>query len=181
MQPFDHPRRVEKVDEPCDSANGLEDLYERSRGRLAGQLFALTGDWQDSFDLVQEAFVRTWERWDRVSAYENPEAYVRRVAFNLAKSHWRRFRRLVHTPEAERDQEAVDTDSRHDLVVALQSLRATEREAIVRHYLADEPVDQIAQEMKVPVGTVKSWLSRGRAHLAEGLAIREPEETTSHD
>lgn len=181
MQPFDPPRRVEKVDEPSKGANGFEDLYERSRDRLAGQLFALTGDWQGSFDIVQEAFLRTWERWDRVSAYQSPEAFVRRVAFNLAKSHWRRFRRLVHNAEVDTSQEAADAGSRHDLVVALQRLRASEREAIVRHYLADEPIDQIAQEMKVPVGTVKSWLSRGRQRLAECLAIHEHEEMTSHD
>lgn len=181
MQPFDHLRRVEEVEEPCTGANGLEELYERSRDRLAGQLFALTGDWPGSFDLVQEAFVRTWERWDRVGVYDDPEAYVRRVAINLAKSQWRRLRRLVDTSEADRGQEAVDADSRHDLVVALQTLPAKEREAVVRHYLADEPIDRIAQEMKVPVGTVKSWLSRGRSRLAERLAVHAPEEMTSHD
>ncbi len=165
------------MDGAPDGTDGLEELYERSRDRLAGQLFGLTGDWQSSFDLVQEAFVRTWERWDRVSAYENPEAYVRRVAFNLAKSHWRRFGRSARPLEADKGQEVVDADSHHDLVAALRTLPAKEREAIVRHYLADELIDQIAQEMKVPAGTVKSWLSRGRSRLAERLSVHEPEET----
>ncbi len=181
MQPFDPPERVEKVSERRASASGFEELYERSRNRLAGQLFALTGDWQGSFDFVQEAFVRTWERWERVSDYDSPEAYVRRVAFNLAKSHWRRFRRVLYTPAADSAEGAVDPDSHIDLVVALRLLSLREREAIVLHYLADEPIDQIAREMKVPTGTVKSWLSRGRSRLAEHLAIHEPEELTPHE
>lgn len=180
MQPSDHPVRVERVDDaPRASTDVLEELYERSRRRLAGQVFAMTGDWQRSFDVVQEAFVRTWERWDRVCSYENPEAYVRRVAFNLATSQWRRLRRLVHAT-AERAEEPVDAESRFDLVAALRTLPASEREAIVLHYVADVPIDQIAREMKAPVGTVKSWLSRGRSRLAERLTLEECKEVTSH-
>lgn len=153
-------------------------LYERTRDRLAGQIFALTGDRQGSFDVVHEAFVRTWERWDRVAGYDDPEAYVRRVAFNLAKSQWRRVRRVVYGFAHAGATVPVDTDSRSDLVAALRTLARTEREAIVRHYVGDEPLGEIAREMGVPVGTVKSWLSRGRARLAERLAVEVREGAT---
>jgi RNA polymerase sigma-70 factor, ECF subfamily len=156
-------------------------LYEQCRDRLAGQLYAFTGDWQGSLDLVQEAFVRTWERWDRVGGYDNPEAFVRRVAFNLAKSHWRRFRRTVlQSSTPEREGPVTDPESHHDLVAALKALPQKEREAVVLHYLAGEPVGQIAGEMGVPEGTVKSWLSRARARLAERLAAGDTEEMTRH-
>jgi RNA polymerase sigma-70 factor, ECF subfamily len=156
------------------AADALGELYEQSRERLAAQLYAFTGDQQGSFDLVQEAFVRTWEKWDRVEGYDNPEAFVRRVAFNLAKSQWRRLRRVVlhgSPPERAERPHGADADSRHDLVAALRALPATEREAIVLHYVADLPVAEIAREMRVPPGTVKSWLSRGRSHLAERLSV----------
>jgi DNA-directed RNA polymerase specialized sigma24 family protein len=64
-----------------------------ARGRLVGQLFALTGDLHDAEDLVQEAFARAAADWKRIRAYEVPEAWVRRVAFNLAHNRGRRLKR----------------------------------------------------------------------------------------
>jgi RNA polymerase sigma-70 factor, ECF subfamily len=164
-----------------DDSGGFEELYQQSRCRLAGQLFAFTGDRQGAFDLVQEAFVRTWERWERVADYDDPEAYVRRVAFNLAKSQWRRLGRIRQAVGRAGSEAQVDTDTRHDLVVALSAIPRTEREAIVRYYLADEPIDQIAREMHAPAGTVKSWLSRGRSRLAARLGVDDHGEVTAHE
>jgi RNA polymerase sigma-70 factor (ECF subfamily) len=159
----------------------FSELYERSRERLAGQLYAVTGDEHGAFDLVEEAFARTWARWDRIANYDDPEAFVRRVAFNLAKNQWRRVRRtLLRSSPPDRATETTDTATHQDLVAALLTLSIHEREAIVLHYLADQPIDGVAAEMKVPAGTVKSWLSRGRSRLAERLSADEPEEMTQH-
>jgi RNA polymerase sigma-70 factor (ECF subfamily) len=159
----------------------FSELYLRSRERLAGQLHALIGDEHGAFDLVEEAFVRTWAKWDRIATYDDPEAFVRRVAFNLAKNQWRRVRRtLLRSSPPDRGTEATDTSTHQDLVAALMTLSPHEREAIVLHYLADRPIDEIAREMKVPAGTVKSWLSRGRSRLAERLSVDEPKEMTQH-
>ena len=155
------------------------ELYEHSRERLASQLYALTGDEHGALDLVQEAFVRTWAKWDRVAGYDDPEAFVRRVAFNLAKNQWRRVKRtLLRSSPPDRPQPPTDSAQHQDLVAALMTLSPKEREAIVLHYLAGQPIAEIAAEMRVPAGTVKSWLSRGRSHLAERLAVDDPEEMT---
>lgn len=155
------------------------ELYERSRQRLAGQLYALTGDEQGALDLVEEAFVRTWTRWERVAAYDDPEAFVRRVAFNLAKNQWRRVKRtLVRSSPPDRAEAVPDPSDRQDLLAALRTLPEKEREAVVLHYLAGQQIDEIAAAMKVPAGTVKSWLSRARAQLARCLAVDDPEEMT---
>lgn len=155
------------------------ELYERSRERLAGQLYALTGDEHGAVDLVQEAFARTWARWDRIANYDDPEAFVRRVAFNLAKNQWRRVRRtLLRGSPPDRVQAPSDTTEHEDLVAALLTLSIHEREAIVLHYLAGQPIDEIAKDLGAPPGTIKSWLSRGRSHLAERLSVDDPEEMT---
>ena len=70
-------------------------LYRSCRDRLVTQLVALTGDRAEALDLVQEAFVRAWMRWDRISNYEDPEGWLRRVAYNLAVGRWRRSRRII--------------------------------------------------------------------------------------
>ncbi|HXY45842.1 MAG TPA: SigE family RNA polymerase sigma factor [Acidimicrobiales bacterium] len=155
------------------------ELYEASRERLAGQLYALTGDEHGAVDLVQEAFARTWAKWDRIANYDDPEAFVRRVAFNLAKNQWRRVRRtLLRGSPPDREQAASDPSDHQALVDALLTLSIHEREAIVLHYLAGEPIEEIAGDLGVPAGTVKSWLARGRAHLAERLSVEDPEEMT---
>ena len=161
------------------AAEEFEELYQTSSDRIAAQLYALTGDRHGALDLVQEAFVRTWARWDRIASYDDPEAFVRRVAFNLAKSHWRRASKTVlRSSPPERSVAATDPSLHQDLVEALKTLSSNERETVVLHYLAGLSVDEIAAGMKAPRGTVKSWLSRGRSRLAVRLALDDPEEMT---
>jgi RNA polymerase sigma-70 factor (ECF subfamily) len=63
------------------------------------------------------------------------------------------------------------------LVQALKALPTQQREAVVLHHMAGVPIDQIAAQLGAPVGTVKSWLSRGRVALARRLG--EPDTPSS--
>jgi RNA polymerase sigma-70 factor (ECF subfamily) len=74
---------------------GFEELYAAVFGRLVGQLDLVTGDLQDAEDAVQEALTRAAVRWGRLRAYAVPEAWVRRVAMNLASNGFRRARRRL--------------------------------------------------------------------------------------
>jgi RNA polymerase sigma-70 factor (ECF subfamily) len=154
-------------------------FYLGARGRLVGQLFALTGDLHDAEDLVQEAFARAAADWRRIRAYDVPEFWVRRVAFNLAHNRGRRLKRhaaalvrLGRPPEV--PPMSVDLVA---LVQALKALPTQQREAVVLHHMAGVPIDQIATQLGAPVGTVKSWLSRGRVALARRLG--EPDTPSS--
>jgi RNA polymerase sigma-70 factor (ECF subfamily) len=136
-------------------------------------LYAFTGDNSETYDLVQEAFIRAWQRWATVSTYEDPVGWVRRVAWNLAMSRYRRLRR---SRSVLRDDNHVVPGMEPDrvaLVGALRTLPEKHRRAVVLHYLADLSVIEIAAETGAAVGTVKSWLHRGRVQLAEALRIQE--------
>ena len=146
----------------------FDELYRASRDRLAVQLAALTGNSSDANDVVQEAFMRAWLRWGTIGGYDDPEAWVRRVAHNLAVSRWRRARKLVlraSVPVAS----AESPGQRIPILAALQALPVAERRAIVLHHVAGLPVADVAIELRAPEGTVKSWLSRGRTRLAAEL------------
>src|SRR5438552_6937806 len=69
-------------------------------------VFLITGDRQEAEDLAQEAFARAFERWKSVSALERPEAWVQRVAANLAVSWWRRALVRRRTPPLREGVEA---------------------------------------------------------------------------
>jgi RNA polymerase sigma-70 factor (ECF subfamily) len=148
----------------------FEELYAAAFGELTLQLYAYFGDRQEAQDVVQEAFCRALARWSRVSRYDDPLAWVRRVAWNLAVSRWRRTRTALR---ALRRQRATHVEGpgpdRVALVAALATLPANHRRALVLHYLADLPVDEIAERERVAAGTVKSWLHRGRVALAARL------------
>jgi RNA polymerase sigma-70 factor (ECF subfamily) len=154
-------------------------LYRSCRDRLVTQLTALTGDRMEAYDLVQEAFARAWTRWDRIASYDDPEGWLRRVAYNLAVGRWRRSRRIIlrsiiprDLGEIPRDHEEISGD-RLDVIAALQTLPLSERRAIVLHHLGGLSVDETAAELLAPVGTVKSWLARGRARMAIELKYYE--------
>ncbi|MEU6298978.1 SigE family RNA polymerase sigma factor [Streptomyces erythrochromogenes] len=148
-------------------------FYTAAYPRLVGQLYALTGDYAEAQDVVQEAFVRAWDR--RVSVLDGnraPEAWIRTVAHRLAMSRWRRARHwweLVRGESAPRPAPEPSPDH-VALVAALRRLPEAQRTAIVLHHLCDLSVEQTAAETGVAVGTIKARLSRGRTALAAHLA-----------
>ncbi|MER6953737.1 SigE family RNA polymerase sigma factor [Streptomyces sp. NPDC000618] len=153
-------------------------FYTAAFPRLTGQLAAFTGDHGEAQDVVQEAFVRAWDRRQNFLADEAPEAWIRTVATRLAVSRWRRAKRWLElvrwTPPPE---STPGPGPEHTaLVAALRQLPKAQRLAIVLHHLCDLSVEQVASETGAPVGTVKARLSRGRAALARHLTADEAAE-----
>jgi RNA polymerase sigma-70 factor (ECF subfamily) len=149
----------------------FEEFYAGTVDRLLGQLFLVTTDLHEAEEVVQEAFVRAAGRWERLEAYDLPEAWVRRVAMNLAadRARWRRRRELLLRRIGEPPQVPDASVDALALADALRSLPISHRQAIVLHYLVDMPVEEIARTLSVSSGTVKSWLARGRRALASVL------------
>ncbi len=141
------------------------DLYVASYARLVGVLSVAAGSRAEAEDVVQEAFVRLLPEWHRVSRFDDPEAWVRKVAFRLL---WRRLRRRRRdeAPLAtnEKATDGLSTD-RVDIARAVATLPLQHRQVIVMHYLLDMSVEAIAGELEVRTGTVKSRLARARTRL----------------
>lgn len=154
----------------------VREVYDASYRRLVVQLFALTGDLADAEDAVQEAFVTALGKGHAFGNLDNREAWLRTVALNHVRNRWRhadvvrRLRAKVPgpTPDGEVGPGHVA------LVEALAKLDLPHRTVVVLHYLADRSVGDIARELGVPEGTVKTRLARSRELLAPLLS--EPEE-----
>jgi RNA polymerase sigma-70 factor (ECF subfamily) len=151
-------------------ADGFDRFFNAERDRLVAQAYLLVGDVHAAQDLAQRTLERAWRHWARVGRYDRPEAWARRVLFNLALNEHRRWGRERSWSDV--DAPVVDGPSeRHvALVQALRNLPVDQRKALVLHDGAGVPVAQVADELGVPEGTVKSWLSRGRAKLATQLS-----------
>jgi RNA polymerase sigma-70 factor, ECF subfamily len=160
--------------EPQLAPSGFDELYAASFQGLTLQLHAYLGDLAEAQDVVQEAFCRAYARWSRLSTYDDPVAWVRRVAWNLATSRFRRQRTVVDFLRRQRPERVPEPSAdRVALVRALATIAAAHRRALVLHYLAQLSVAEIAAQEGVAEGTVKSWLSRGRAALAQLLSGTE--------
>ena len=142
----------------------FEVFFRSEYASIVRAAFVLTGDRAAAEDVAQEAFARLYANWRKVSSYERPGAWVRRVAINLATSSLRRRRPIV---EAARDFEDFPDP---DLRSAIVRLPRGQRAAIVLHYLEDRSVAEIAQILECSESTVKVHLHRARTKLATALS-----------
>jgi RNA polymerase sigma-70 factor, ECF subfamily len=141
----------------------LTDCYISCNGPLVGYLVTLVGDVALAQDLAQEAFVDLFARWRTV---RHPRAYVYAAATNLARSHWRRRAResrALETVDRLSQPEAQAHDPwLWDIVRRLPRRLST---PVLLHYYADLPVQEVAAQMRLPVGTVKRRLHEARGRL----------------
>ncbi len=155
-----------------DDETGFDAFYSATNRLLLRQVYAMCGDMDEAQDCIQEAYLRAWQRWPRISNYEDPAGWVRQVALRLAVNRWHRSRNALrawsrHGPATE----VADIGAEGMLLVeALRRLPVAQREALVLYHLADMSVDQIAAQVRAPLGTVKARLARGRIRLAQLLS-----------
>lgn len=153
----------------------MEELYAGAYSRLVAIVAAVGGSSAEAEECVQEAFVRLIGQWDQVRRYDDPEAWLRKVALGFASNRRRKVRNAVrarwrHGPPE--DMPALSADA-VDVARALALLPFPQRQVLVlQHYLGLD-VENIARELGVPVGTVKSRLARARAALAPHLRDQE--------
>jgi RNA polymerase sigma-70 factor (ECF subfamily) len=155
---------------PTAGRTDFEELYAAHFGGLTLQINAYVNNLTEAQDLVQEAFTRAVARWDKIAKYDDPATWVRRVAWNLATSRWRRQRTANAYLARQREQHVAGPNpDRVALTAALATLPPTLRKAFVLYYIAQLSIGEIAGEEDVAEGTVKSWLHRARTQVAAHL------------
>jgi RNA polymerase sigma factor (sigma-70 family) len=171
--------RVDQVDEsdtlsvPSISIDlAFEEAFDSLYARAYGVAYQLLGRRSESEDVAQETLARAFVRWRKVRGYA--EAWVVRVAGNLAIDTWRRLR-FVDTAAAEHRLPAAPgpTGQRVDLHRALANLSRRQREVIVLRFLADLPEADVARALGCSVGSVKQHASRGLAGLRVAMGTTE--------
>jgi RNA polymerase sigma-70 factor (ECF subfamily) len=154
-----------------DDSVSFDAFFRAAKTPLVSMAYLLCGDLQAAQDLTQEAFLRTWSRWPRIRRYDDPQAWTRRVLYNLIISRGRSIKVRRRPVESPRSVPPPD-ESHLMLAAALRALPQDQMRALILHDGAGLSVQEVAFEMKVPEGTVKSWLSRGRTAAAHSLTTR---------
>jgi len=163
---------------------------EQVHPSLYGALVLYCGSRELAEDLTQETLLRVWRDWASVSAMDRPDRWALRVAFNLAKSGFRRLRvaRRV-TALVGRDANptaASDTDPTDAIAVraAVAQLPPRQRAAVVLRYFNDLSVADTAEVLACAEGTVKALTSQAvanlRARLAADIDLTTPDPELDH-
>ncbi len=179
---------IQKACEGEEEAFGV--LFQRYHAPIYRLLLGIVHNSEDALELTQEVFLKAYRELPRLQRSETLLAWLRRVATNLAIDHLRRKRILSFQSLEALPDEGYDTplggliaDESQDVLQAVHAkelqealyealghLSANHRLVVVLHHLEGISVDEIAEMLQIPVGTVKSRLARARTLLRQLLA-----------
>jgi RNA polymerase sigma-70 factor (ECF subfamily) len=148
-------------------AAAFEDFFRGQTKSLYAHLCLITGNRAEAEELAQDAFLRVWERWDRVAGMEEPVGYLYRTAMNLFRKRYRRamvaIRKTV-TEDLRRDEFAIAED-RSVVASAMVELTPRQRAALVLTELLGFDSAEAGRMLGVRAGTVRALASQGRAAM----------------
>ncbi len=150
----------------------MERFVREDYPRLVHAVALVAGSIDVAEDLVQEATARAWFRATKGETIDSLPNWVATVAFNLARSKWRRIflERRTTAPEI---VEGPSSEDRVEIQRALAVLPRRQREVAVLRYLLGMSTRDVAETLHVSEGTVKNSLSKARTTLAHELRIEE--------
>jgi RNA polymerase sigma factor (sigma-70 family) len=158
----------------------LAALFDQYADRIYNHCFRATGDWGEAEDATSTVFLEVWRHRRRVRLHDDsalPWLYgvATNVCRNLTRSRRRRLRAVGALPRpepvpdhAERVTDRLGSTARmHDVLAAIDALPDREREVLGLVAWSGLSYEQAAAALDVPVGTVRSRLSRARARLSQ--------------
>jgi RNA polymerase sigma-70 factor (ECF subfamily) len=156
------------------TSDDIEDYFRAHYARLVRALTLVCGSHELAADAVQEAFVKAHLRWRRISRYDDPIGWIRRVAIN--RLHDERRRRGRHDRAVDRLAVEVDdvVEPPHpsdvtDLTAAIADLPRQQRLAVALYYLEGLSVSETATTLELSDGAVKFHLHQARQRLRDAL------------
>jgi RNA polymerase sigma-70 factor (ECF subfamily) len=151
-----------------ETAPSFEEFYGATFRRLFTALCLVTGNRYEAEEIAQDAFLRVFERWDRVGSLEDPTGYVFRVSMNLFRSRWRRVslavrRELFLAPSATDDLAAVE--DRDQVIRLLRELDPRQRAAVLLTAILDHSAEEAGRMLGLRASSVRSLTTRARARM----------------
>jgi len=152
----------------------FELFFETEARTLFRRLCAVTGNAAEAEEIMQDAFLALWERWDRVGALQDPTGYLYRTAMNVFRKRTRRAAlALRHALSLAPDPVPfAEIDEQQDVVAALAGLTPRQRAALVLTDVMDYSSEEAGRALGVTAGTARGLASRGRENLRRQVGER---------
>jgi RNA polymerase sigma-70 factor (ECF subfamily) len=159
--------------ETFEASRSFEAFYDAEGRTLFRRLWLVTGNRAEAEELMQDAFLRVWERWERVGAMDDPVGYLYRTAMNLFHKRYRRavlaIRRSVGlTPSRD---EFADADDRDTVRRVLSTLPPRQRAALVLTEMLGFSPEEAGRALGVQASTVRSLSRQGRASFRRAMEV----------
>lgn len=151
-------------------SDDFEDFYRANARRVQAVLAVGGVQPQDAADVCADAFIRAWERWDRVKMMDHPVAWVTTTALNLNRRRFHRADREVLVGQAPASMGRSDVMPDVDLAQAIGRLSRRQREVVLLRYGLDLSEAACAEALGIRPGTASATLAQARRRLATLLA-----------
>ena len=167
--------KAEIPSRPPSPAHAVTALYEEHALGLVRLAVVMTGDQGGAEDIVQDAFLGLYRRWDRLTDLPYPLAYLRASVLNGCRTALRRRSRtdrahyLSEVPSESAEARALLSEEQRSVARAIRDLPDRQREALVLRYYLDMSEADTAEAMHVSRGTVKSATSRALAAIGRRM------------
>lgn len=148
-------------------AASFEEFFDAERSRLFGVLAVMSRNRAEAEEVMQDAFLKVWERWDRVSSMESPSGFLYRTALNLYRKRLRRaavaVRKAAHL--LPQDDTLDEVETRDEVARLLRDLTPREREAIVLTSYLGYRAEEAGRLLGIRASTVRALTTRARASI----------------
>ena len=145
----------------------FQEFFAAENKQLYGRMCFVTGNAQEAEEIMQDAFLALWERWDHVSSLEDPTGYLYRTAMNVFRKRYRRamlaVRRAIAAAPPADPFEGID--EQQDLLRAVAGLSSRQRAALVLLDVVDMTSEEAGRVLGVTPGTVRGLATRARAAI----------------
>jgi RNA polymerase sigma-70 factor, ECF subfamily len=153
----------------------FDEFFEDEHERLYKALYFVTGNRSDAEDLMQDAFMRLWERWDHIDRIADPTGYLFRVALNGFRMRHRRaataLRKLAQPVDG--PDLFAEAEMRADVQRLLLGLTVRQRAALLLVDLLGYPSKEAARILHVRPSTVRALATKGRKTLRSKKGARD--------
>jgi RNA polymerase sigma factor (sigma-70 family) len=149
----------------------FETFYEDEHADLYAAMWLVTRNRHEAEEIMQDAFLRLWERWGRVGELDDPTGYLYRTAMNVFRNRTRRaaiaLRKTLRLLPP--DDALTRVEDREVIMQALAPLTTRQRAAVVLTYILGYTSEEAAGFLGIRASTVRVLAGRGRVELRRAM------------
>jgi RNA polymerase sigma-70 factor (ECF subfamily) len=159
--------------ETREASRSFETFYDAESQTLFQRLWLVTGDRAEAEEIMQDAFLKVWERWERVGAMDDPVGYLYRTAMNLFRKRYRRavlaIRRSIRLAPPRDD--FADAENRDTVRRVLSTLPPRQRAALVLTEMLGFSPNEAGRALGVQASTIRSLSHQGRESFRRAMEV----------
>ena len=162
-----------RADVPFEVVRSFEDFYDQESKLLCRRLWLVTGNRAEAEEIMQDAFLKVWEKWDRVGQMDAPAGYLYTTAMNLFRRRYQRARRAIRRTvgSAPSHDDFAEADDRQTVRQVLATIPPRQRAALVLTELLGYSAKDAGDVLGIKDSTVRALTHQGRESFRRVMEV----------